>query len=105
MKKSRSDLPIDSPVPFYAGSNGEYSPPARTRMDAIADARYRNLVDEGARRLGVSRRDFVTSACGTAAALLVINQTYGCGSKGGKYDVDKTQTVDKDAACARLAGD
>ena len=47
----------------------------------------------------------MTSACGTAAALLVINQTYGCGGKGGGYAVDPATTLDRDAACARLGGD
>jgi predicted TIM-barrel fold metal-dependent hydrolase len=105
MKKSQADRPLASPVSFHAGSNGELAPPPVTEADLRAEARYRRLVDDNARRLGISRRDFVTSACGTAAALLVINQTYGCGNKGGGYAVDPGSTLDGAAACARLRGD
>lgn len=104
MKKSQADGPIESPVSFHAGSNGELAPPPITEAERRAAERYRRIVDDNARRLGASRRDFVTSACGTAAALLVINQTFGCGSKGGSYAVDPASTVDRDAACARLGG-
>jgi predicted TIM-barrel fold metal-dependent hydrolase len=107
MKKSRADEELQSPIAFYAGSNGELAPPPVTATDRLAEQRYRELVDDNARRLGVSRRDFITSACGSAAALLVINQTYGCGKngKGGNYAVDKTTTLDRDAACERVGGD
>jgi predicted TIM-barrel fold metal-dependent hydrolase len=104
MSKSRPDAPLESPIAFHAGSNGEFAPRPVTDMDRRADDEYHRLADASARRLGISRRELVTSACGTAAALLVINQTYGCGSKGGSYKVDEATTVDKDAACARLAG-
>jgi uncharacterized protein len=104
MTKSKIDAPLESPISFHAGSNGELAPPPRTAADARAEQRYRRLADDNARRLGISRREFLTSACGTAAALLVINQTYGCGGKGGSYAVDPASTLDRDAACARLGG-
>jgi uncharacterized protein len=103
MRKSQEDR-LESPVSFHAGSNGELAPPPVTAAERRADQRYRRLVDENARKLGVSRRDFVTSACGTAAALLVINETFGCGGKGGTYAVDRTSTLERDAACAQLGG-
>lgn len=104
MKKSRADDLIESPIAFTPGSNGELAPIAATDDDRRATELFRQIVDANARRTGVSRRDFVRSSCGTAAALFVINQVYGCGGKGGTYDVDKTATVDRDAACAKLAG-
>jgi predicted TIM-barrel fold metal-dependent hydrolase len=105
MKKSRADAPLESPIAFHPGSNGEFSPLPITDDDRRADAMYRELVDTNARRLGISRREFVLSSCGTAAALLVINQTYGCSGKGGSYNVDKGSAIDRDAACAKLSGD
>ena len=104
MKKSQADGPLESPISFHAGSNGELAPPPITAADRRAAELYRRIADDSAARLGLSRRQFVTSACGSAAALLVINQTYGCGGKGGRYDVDRTATLDRDAACARLGG-
>ena len=105
MKKTTTETPIESPIAFHAGSNGEFSPLPISERDRQALEHYRGLVDTNARRLGISRRDFVTSASGTAAALLVINQTYGCGSKGGTYKVDPETTVDRAAACEKLTGD
>src|SRR5262245_17609281 len=103
-RKSELDLPIESPVPFRPGSNGEFVPLPPTDADRRAEEAYRRVVDENARRLGVSRRRFVTSACGTAAALAVISETYGCGGPPA-YAVDKKATLDADAACAKLRGD
>jgi uncharacterized protein len=105
IKKSQSEEPLASPVSFYAGSNGELAPPPVGPLERRAEERYRRIVDESARRLGVSRRDFVRSACGTAAALLVIDQTFGCGGNGKSYAVDPKTTLDRDAACAALRGD
>jgi predicted TIM-barrel fold metal-dependent hydrolase len=115
VSKSRPDEPLASPVPFRAGSNGEFAPPPASEADRQAEEAYRRLVEDNARRLGVSRRDFVTSACGTAGALLMINQAYGCGKNsgrsggggepGGRYAVDETATLDAGAACAALRGD
>jgi uncharacterized protein len=103
MKKSQPEPPLASPVSFYTGSNGEFAPPAVGPLEQRADERYRRLIDERARRLGVSRRELIRSASGTAAALLVIDQTFGCGRK--QYAVDDKATLDKDAACAALRGD
>jgi predicted TIM-barrel fold metal-dependent hydrolase len=104
MKKSQADDALESPIPFHAGSNGEFSPPPITAADRRAEELYRRIADDNARKLGISRREFVTSACGTAAALLVINQTYGCGGKAG-YVVDPCTTLDLGAACAQRSGD
>lgn len=104
MRKSQLDELLASPVAFHAGSNGEFAPPPIDPRVPLADERFRRLAEESARRLGVSRRDFLRSACGTAAALLVIDQTFGCG--GGKgYAVDPKATLDEGAACAALRGD
>ncbi|HJZ84074.1 MAG TPA: amidohydrolase family protein [Polyangia bacterium] len=105
MKKSWRDDEPSSPIPFWTGSNGEYDPPPPSGRDRRAAALLRRLSTEQARRLGVSRRQFLESSCGAAAALLVINQVYGCGSdNGGHYNVDASMTSDSAAACDRLSG-
>lgn len=109
MRKSQPDERLESPIAFRAGSNGEFVPVPPTPDDERAEQAYRRLVDDNVRRLGISRRDFVSSACGTAAALAVINQTYGCGGKrggtGAGYDVDEAMALDGSAACTKLRGD
>jgi predicted TIM-barrel fold metal-dependent hydrolase len=109
-KKSSPDLEPESPIPFRAGSNGELVPPAPTAADRQAEALFRRVVDERARRQGVSRRSFVESAAGTAAALWVINAVYACGgdesaASSGSYEVDGGATEDSGIACEKLSGD
>jgi predicted TIM-barrel fold metal-dependent hydrolase len=107
MKKSAPEAELASPIPFRTCSNGEFVPPPETARDRRAAELFRTMVDERARRLGISRRDFVHSACGTATALLVMNQVYGCGDDGGgggRFDVDAGSTMDGSQACEELAG-
>jgi predicted TIM-barrel fold metal-dependent hydrolase len=107
MRKSDPERSLASPIPFRPGSNGEFVPLPETDTDRRAEAAYRAMVDDNSRRLGVSRREFVTSTCGTAAALVVINQSYGCAGRGDPppaYQVDKTATLEPAAACAKLRG-
>src|SRR3954469_7688212 len=107
MRKSEPERPLASPIAFRPGSNGEFGPLPETSADHRAEAAYRAIVDENSRRLGVSRRDFITSACGTAAALAVINQSYGCADRGNAqpaYQLDKAATLEPAAACATLRG-
>ena len=85
MRKSQPDEELTSPVAFRPGSNGEFVPEPRTAEDERAERAYQRVADESARRLGISRRDFVSSVGGTAAALAVINQVYGCGKRGGRF--------------------
>ncbi|MCZ6806655.1 MAG: amidohydrolase, partial [Deltaproteobacteria bacterium] len=102
MKKSSHDPPIESPIPFRTGSNGEFDPPPPTKRDRIAEETFQRLVIEKSRRLGLSRRDFVSSTMGTATALCVINQVYGCSSAG--FEVDGGMMLDA-GACEPLEGD
>lgn len=113
MKKSSPEYPIESPIPFRTGSNGEFEPRAVTGSDRVAEETFQTLTEEKAKRLGVSRRDFVSSTMGTASALWVINQVYGCSSGGSGdaglggdagYDVDAGMMEDA-GACEPLEGD
>jgi uncharacterized protein len=65
-------------------------------------------VEDKHRRLGLSRRQFVESACGVATALWAINQA-GCGdggtSSGSGYAVDDGMLDDPDRARVALSGD
>jgi predicted TIM-barrel fold metal-dependent hydrolase len=111
VKKSCPEYPVESPVPFHTGSNGEVEPRPVTQRDRVADEAFHRLAAENAKRLGMSRRDFVSSTMGTATALWVINQVYGCstgGSSGsagrGPFDVDAGMMLDA-GACESLEGD
>ncbi len=103
MKKSRIELPLQIPIPFNHGCNGEYIPSLATELDRRATSHYWGLADEHARKLGITRRRFVESACGSALALWVMNMAYGC--TGGLFGADKESTIDDDKACEIISGD
>jgi uncharacterized protein len=81
MKKSDSDLPILPPIDFDPPSNGEYVPIGATETGRKRYEFWRGIVEEKHRRLGMTRRQFAESACGTAAWLFTINQI-ACSSDG-----------------------
>jgi predicted TIM-barrel fold metal-dependent hydrolase len=95
---------LDEPLPltFDPVSNGEILPPPRTAADLEAERRVRRLAERHAARLGVSRRTFLTGACGMAATLATINQVYG--SSGGSYAITPEMLFEPEAARALLAG-
>jgi predicted TIM-barrel fold metal-dependent hydrolase len=68
------DLP---PIPARIASNEEFVPPAPTDTQFAYLERLREIGDRAASRLGRSRRDFLRSASGMAAALLALNQVHG----------------------------
>ncbi len=116
-KKSEPELPPVSPIAFSACSNGEYCPRPETARDRLAEELFLRIVEDKHRRLGMTRRAFSQSSCGMAAALMVINQVYGCGNGskaaepagsagvgGGVYDVDAGM-LDDPEACEALSGD
>jgi hypothetical protein len=45
MKKSQLEGPLESPVSFHAGSNGELAPPPVSPLARRAAERYRRLVE------------------------------------------------------------
>ena len=104
-KKSAPDVEAPLPVAFVPASNGETVPRKRTKRDRVAEETFARIADDNARRLGVSRREFVSGACGIATGLWVVNQLYGCkGGDGARYAVDAASTIDAARACEKLAG-
>jgi uncharacterized protein len=111
MSKSAPEPELESPIRLGPESNGEVPPPPRTRIHDVAEELYRRVVEEKSRRLGISRRAFIESSCGTLAALWVINEVTGCDGGGGAGTPDSGYGVPPDAlenpaqADALLAGD
>src|SRR5436309_3101254 len=72
----------------------------------------RDECDRNARRLGMSRREFLLSLCGAATTLLALNACADEATRpakgrkpGGTFEIPATATTDPDAARAALAGD
>jgi predicted TIM-barrel fold metal-dependent hydrolase len=70
-----NDAPL--PIPPRIASNEEFIPPPPTPQQEEYAARAYYLSDEAAKRLGMSRREFLRTGGGMAAALLALNQVFG----------------------------
>ncbi len=77
-KKTDIEPPLEPPIWLGSRSNGEYfheQTPRERAMRAMIIERS----EEGARRLGIERRQFLASSAGMATTLAVFN-LFGCGS-------------------------
>lgn len=65
------------PVPTRIVSNGEYMPVPQTNRQKTVEVRIQELADTACNKLGVSRRRFLTSSGGMAAAFIAMNEVFG----------------------------
>jgi len=66
-----------SPVPTQIVSNGEFNPLPQTPEQRRVETRIKELAEDLGRRHGVSRRQFLASSAGMAAAFLAMNEVFG----------------------------
>jgi uncharacterized protein len=98
------------PIKFGPVSNGEFLPVPHSPFLREVIRRTHVLADEHARRLGVSRRQFLRGVTGSAAALFVLSACSSDKAKskgeqpGGTFNVSTSSTIDRDAALAQLGG-
>jgi predicted TIM-barrel fold metal-dependent hydrolase len=78
-KLSRADEADDlhSPIPTQMVSNGEHMPIPQTEQQSRVEARIKELADFAGKKLGISRRKFLSTTGGMAAGLLAMNEVYG----------------------------
>src|SRR5947209_7547539 len=69
--------PFQGPVPTRMISNGEYMPYPQTQKQKHVEFRVKELADKAAKKLGISRRQFLGSTGGLAASFLAINEVFG----------------------------
>jgi len=69
--------PFQGPVPTRMISNGEYMPHPQTEKQKQVEFRVKELADQASKKLGVSRRQFLASTGGMAAAFLAMNEVFG----------------------------
>ena len=70
-------IAFDSPIPMQIVSSDEFVPAPQTARQREVEARLKNLADELAHRQGISRRQFLRTAAGMAAAFVAMNEVYG----------------------------
>jgi uncharacterized protein len=68
---------FDSPIPTQIVSSDEFVPTPQTRRQREVEVRLKALADELAHRQGLSRRQFLRTAAGMAAAFVAMNDVYG----------------------------
>jgi hypothetical protein len=68
---------LRSPIPTQMVSNGEYMPYPQTEKQKLVEYRINELADKASKRLGMSRRRFLASTGGMAAAFLAMNEVFG----------------------------
>jgi len=101
MKKSAPEPPLALPIKLDSATNGGYWPIAPSAALAHVVRRVNEESAQNARRVGMTRRDYLASTCGAATVLLGLNQL-GC--SGGRYNVAKEAPHERPAADSTLAG-
>ena len=93
------------PVKLDSATNGEFAPIPLAREHHYANHLALNAATAHAKRLGLSRRSFLVSACGAASTLICMNEAYAAkGSRGGYFDLDQTAALDMHAARSAVDG-
>jgi predicted TIM-barrel fold metal-dependent hydrolase len=81
-----------SPIPTQIASNEEFIPPPQSPQQKQFEARLTEISERAAKRQGLSRRNFLRTGSGMAAALLALNEVFGrC------YEVDAAEADDPKA--------
>ena len=85
--------PVRTPVPSSIVSNGEYMPVLQTAEQKRVEDKIISLADANSKRLGMTRREYLRSACGMAAAFLAMNSVFG-----KFFSVDAVEAFEPEAA-------
>ena len=86
-----------TPIPTQIVSNGEYFPPSQSETQKRVERRILELADDNGKRLGLSRRQFMQTGCGMAAAFLAMNEVYG----GNVFQVASAEAREPEVTQAR----
>ncbi len=84
------------PIPTQIVSNGEFNPLPQTRDQQRVETRIDELATTLAPNHGMSRRQFLASSAGMAAAFMAMNEVFG-----PLYDVSRAEAQTPGAADAR----
>src|SRR5687767_1265691 len=90
------------PIKLDTTSNGEFAPVPLSPANRLANQLAHEAATRNAKRLGVSRRDFLVSACGAASTLLAFNAANAAaGRTGGFFDVPAEAALDLKLAATK----
>jgi len=93
------------PIKLDATSNGEFVPVPLSPSNRAANRLAHETATENAKRLGISRREFLISACGAATALLAFDRANATAAKrGGFFEIEPKAALEPQLAQARVGG-
>jgi predicted TIM-barrel fold metal-dependent hydrolase len=93
------------PIKLDTTSNGEFVPVPLSRANRHANHLAHEAATSNAKRLGLTRRSFLTSACGAASTLLAFNAANAAaGRSGGYFELPKEAALEPVAARSTLDG-
>jgi len=84
-----------APVPTRMVSSGEYMPHPQTEEQKRVEHRIKELADTASKKLGMNRREFLSSSGGMAACFLAMNDVYG-----RFFDVSRDELFEPEAHAA-----
>jgi len=94
------------PVKIDSTSNGEFMPQPISRANEHGNALAHEQAETFAKKLGLSRRGFLTSTCGAASTLLAMNAANAAAGKtGGGFNIPAAAAFEPDLADSVLGGD
>jgi hypothetical protein len=105
---NRQDEDPGLPIKFGPCSNGEYEPQPLSPVVEETVRRAREDAERNARRLGMTRREFLLSLCGAATTLFALDACTQEASKralGGRYTITPEATVEPEAAREVIGGE
>ena len=93
MQRKRSEPEYEYETPVWLGdkSNGEFFHYQTPRERKMREEILRRC-DDNARKLGMDRREFISSSMGMLTTLSVFNMAAGCGDKNGFMQPGPVQT-------------
>jgi len=80
------------PIKLDSTSNGEFVPVPLSAANRAANRLAHEAASSISRKLNVSRRTFLVSACGAASTLLAFNSAHG--TSGGFFELEKESAFD-----------
>jgi predicted TIM-barrel fold metal-dependent hydrolase len=86
------------PIPTQSVSSDEFMPAPQTENQRCVEARTKELGSQLARKHGLSRRQFLTTASGMAAAFVAMNEVYG-----PLYSASRAEAADRELAAERAS--
>ena len=91
------------PIKLDTTSNGEFVPVALSATNVAANQLAQEAATRNAKRLGLSRRDFLLSSCGAASTLLAFNAANAAaGKRGGWFELEADAAFEPQLAAAKL---